>query len=45
MQPEQDNMLKLTHEAKLMAIDPRLMDETALADSGSKLQECSEKSI
>uniref|UniRef100_UPI003F498D37 SNF2-related protein n=1 Tax=Bacillus multifaciens TaxID=3068506 RepID=UPI003F498D37 len=43
VQPNVDNMLKLTHEAKLMAIDPRLMDETAPADSGSKLRVCCEK--
>lgn len=43
VQPNEDNMLKLTHEAKLMAIDPRLLDETAPPDSGSKLSVCSQK--
>lgn len=38
--PSVDNMLKLTHEAKLMAIDPRLIDETAPEDSGSKIRVC-----
>lgn len=38
--PKDDNMLKLTHEAKLMAIDPRLIDEDAPVDENSKLNKC-----
>lgn len=38
--PSIDNMLKLTHEAKLMAIDPRLIDENAPVDENSKLNMC-----
>lgn len=41
--PSEDNMLKLTHEAKLMAIDPRLIDEDAPADENSKLSKCANK--
>lgn len=36
----EDNMLKLTHEAKLMSIDPRLVDEEAPSDPDSKLNRC-----
>ncbi|GIQ68363.1 helicase [Xylanibacillus composti] len=36
----EDNMLKLTHEAKLMAIDPRLLEEEAPTDPHSKLNRC-----
>ncbi|TYA15559.1 helicase [Paenibacillus faecis] len=36
----EDNMLKLTHEAKLMSIDPRLLDEDAPSDPHSKLNRC-----
>uniref|UniRef100_UPI00403F9A60 SNF2-related protein n=1 Tax=Paenibacillus sp. FSL E2-0230 TaxID=2954727 RepID=UPI00403F9A60 len=36
----EDNMLKLTHEAKLMSIDPRLVHEDAPVDSNSKLNRC-----
>lgn len=43
VQPHEDNMLKLTHEAKLMAIDPRLIDENAPSDSGTKLKACCDK--
>lgn len=35
--PTVDNMLKLTHEARLMAIDPRLVNPEASDDSDSKL--------
>jgi len=35
-----DNMLKLTHEAKLMSIDPRLLDEEAPSEPYSKLNHC-----
>ncbi|KYD11458.1 hypothetical protein B4102_2186 [Heyndrickxia sporothermodurans] len=38
--PSIDNMLKLTHEAKLMAIDPRLIDENAPINENSKLNIC-----
>lgn len=36
----EDNMLKLTHEAKLMSIDPRLLDEDAPIEPHSKLNRC-----
>lgn len=36
----EDNMLKLTHEAKLMSIDPRLVNEEAPSDPDSKLNRC-----
>lgn len=36
----EDNMLKLTHEAKLMSIDPRLVHEDAPSDPESKLNRC-----
>lgn len=38
--PQEDNMLKLTHEAKLMSIDPRLVYEDAPSDPDSKLNRC-----
>ncbi|MDF2923885.1 MAG: hypothetical protein K0R57_2799 [Paenibacillaceae bacterium] len=38
-----DNMLKLTHEAKLMSIDPRLVHESAPVEPDSKLNLCIEK--
>lgn len=38
--PDVDNMLKLTHEAKLMAIDARLIDPTQIRDPNSKLSIC-----
>ncbi|WP_025731563.1 helicase-related protein [Heyndrickxia ginsengihumi] len=38
--PSVDNMLKLTNEAKLMAIDPRLIDDDAPIDDHSKLSIC-----
>jgi len=38
--PEKDNMLKLTNEAKLMAIDPRLVYPNAPNDPDSKLNTC-----
>ncbi|GAC43437.1 DNA methylase [Paenibacillus popilliae ATCC 14706] len=37
---KEDNMLKLTHEAKLMSIDPRLVHGDAPADPMSKLNLC-----
>lgn len=36
----EDNMLKLTHEAKLLAIDPRLLDYQAPNHEDSKLNVC-----
>ena len=38
--PEEDNFLKLTNEAKLMAIDPRLVYADAPNDPDSKLNTC-----
>ncbi|MGE7879176.1 hypothetical protein [Peribacillus muralis] len=38
--PAVDNMLKVTHEAKLMAIDPRLINEEASSSEHSKLNMC-----
>jgi SNF2 family DNA or RNA helicase len=38
--PETDNMLKLTNEARLMAIDPRLVYPDAPNDPDSKLNTC-----
>ena len=40
VKPEEDNMLKLTNEAKLMAIDPRLVYPDAPVDPDSKLNTC-----
>lgn len=40
VKPEVDNMLKLTHEARLLAIDPRLLYPDAPNDPGSKLNTC-----
>lgn len=37
VKPEVDNMLKLTNDAKLMSIDPRLIDEYAVNEVDSKL--------
>lgn len=37
VEPYEDNMLKLTHEAKLLSIDPRLLYPDAPNDPGSKL--------
>lgn len=38
--PRVDNMLKLTHEAKLMAIDSQLIDPSQSRESDSKLSTC-----
>lgn len=38
--PREDNMLKLTHEAKLMTIDSRLIDPTQPREPDSKLSTC-----
>lgn len=40
--PDVDNMLKLTGEARLMAIDPRLVYEDAPNDPNTKLNRCIE---
>lgn len=41
--PREDNMLKLTNEAKLMAIDARLLDPAAPVYKEGKLYKCSQK--
>lgn len=38
--PSNDNMLKLTHEAKLMSLDMRLLDESFSEADSSKVQAC-----
>lgn len=38
--PNQDNMLKITNEARLLGTDPRLIDEKAINDSNSKVNKC-----
>lgn len=40
VKPEEDNMLKLTHEARLLSIDPRLLYLDAPNDPNSKLNTC-----
>lgn len=40
--PSEDNMLKVTHEAKLMALDMRLLDESYTSKDSSKVQKCCE---
>jgi hypothetical protein len=40
VEPNVDNMLKLTNEAKLMSIDPRLVYKNAPNDPNSKLNIC-----
>lgn len=40
VEPTEDNMLKLTHEAKLMAIDLRLLDDSFPFDETSKINRC-----
>ena len=42
VKPEEDNMLKLTSEARMMAIDPRMIVPTA-DGTGSKLNICIDK--
>ena len=37
-----DNFLKLTHEARLLAIDPRAIDDSLPDDPGTKLNICAE---
>ncbi len=39
----QDNFLKLTHEARLLSIDPRAIDPEIPDDPGTKLNLCAEK--
>lgn len=43
VKPYEDNMLKLTGEARLMAIDPRLIDKSAPNDPQTKLNLCIDK--
>lgn len=43
VKPYEDNMLKLTNEARQMAIDPRLIDKSAPNDPDSKLNMCIEQ--
>jgi len=40
VKPDEDNMLKLTHEARLLSIDPRLLYPDAPNDPNSKLNTC-----
>ncbi|EOH86333.1 helicase [Enterococcus pallens ATCC BAA-351] len=40
--PREDNMLKITNEAKLMAIDPRLLEPDAPIHTDGKLFKCAE---
>lgn len=40
--PREDNMLKITNEAKLMAIDPRLLDSAAPTYTDGKLFKCAD---
>nr|WP_316497778.1 SNF2-related protein [Enterococcus faecium] len=40
--PREDNMLKITNEAKLMAIDPRLLEPAAPVYTDGKLFRCAE---
>ena len=40
--PSQDNMLKITNEARLLGTDPRLIDEMAINDPDSKINQCIE---
>jgi N12 class adenine-specific DNA methylase len=40
--PREDNMLKITNEAKLMSIDARLLEEQAPIHEGGKLFKCVE---
>lgn len=41
--PEEDNFLKLTSEAKLNSIDPRILDSTIPYDPNTKLCICAQK--
>lgn len=41
--PEEDNFLKLTSEAKLNSIDPRILDDTIEYDPNTKLCICAQK--
>ena len=40
VKPNQDNMLKITNEARLLGTDPRLIDEKAINDPDSKVNKC-----
>lgn len=41
--PEDDNFLKITLEAKLLSIDPRILDSSILYNSNTKLNLCARK--
>lgn len=41
--PRSDNMLKITHEARLLGLDPRLLYEDAPNEPDSKVNQCIEK--
>ena len=43
VQPNIDNMLKITNEARLLGTDPRLLNPDAPNDPGSKVNQCIEK--
>ena len=40
VKPNQDNMLKITNEARLLGTDPRLIDEKVINDPNSKVNKC-----
>jgi superfamily II DNA/RNA helicase len=39
----EDNFLKLTNEARLLAVDPRILDQTLINDPDTKLNVCAAK--
>ena len=39
----EDNFLKLTNEARLLSVDPRILDETLENDPDTKLNACAGK--
>lgn len=41
--PSEDNMLKICHDAKLVSTDVRLLDLTAEPDPNGKLYRCAER--
>lgn len=41
--PRTDNMLKITNEARLLGLDPRLLDPNAPNDPDSKVNQCIDK--
>lgn len=40
VRPDQDNMLKITNEARLLGTDPRLLDPSAENEPNSKVNKC-----